>query len=150
VNYLQIYFYTFSDYDQNISIQHTIIKRDYTKAFKFLEKGANKNYPLALYQLGIMYHCGYGIEQDHNQGEKYFNEVVDIDLGYMGSIAVSYHTRDGMQDFVKALQWYRGLEKRLDEDLKKSNRRDINKLVQLGLRLLYEYGRLNFQFIFCI
>jgi TPR repeat protein len=45
-----------------------------------------------------------------------------------------------MQDFVKALQWYRCLEKRLDEDLKKSNRRDINKLVQLGLGLLYEYG----------
>jgi TPR repeat protein len=75
-----------------------------------------------------------------DQGEKYFNDVLDIDPNYMNSIAVLYHTYDGMQDFVKVLQWYRCLEKRLDEDLEYSDRRKINELVQLGLGLLYEYG----------
>jgi TPR repeat protein len=87
-----------------------------------------------------MYHCGYGVDKDIAQGEEYFNNVVDIDPGYMNSITVLYHTHDGMQDFVKALQWYRYLEKRLDKGLEGSDRRGTNGLVQVGLGLLYEYG----------
>jgi TPR repeat protein len=69
-----------------------------------------------------MYHCGYGVDKDIEQGEKHFNEVVNDDPEYMKSIAMLYHTHDGMQDFAKALQWYKRLEKRLDEDLTVSDR----------------------------
>jgi TPR repeat protein len=131
---------TLDYYDQDNSSQHVIIERNYTKAFNCLKKVADKDYCPAIHQLGIMYHCGYGVEKDIEQGEKHFNEVVNDDLEYMKFIAMLYHTHDGMQDFVKALQWYRCLEKRLDEDLADSDRKKINELVQVGLGLLYEYG----------
>jgi TPR repeat protein len=131
---------TVYDHDQGNSYQHIIIEKNYTKAYKYLKKAAVKNYPPTLHQLGIMYHRGYGIEQDIAQGEQYFNNAVDIDPNYMNSIAMLYHAHDGMQDFVKALQWYRRLEKRLDEELADSDREKTNEPVQVGLGLLYEYG----------
>jgi TPR repeat protein len=87
-----------------------------------------------------MYHCGYCVDKDIRQGEKHFNEVVNDDPEYIKSIAMLYYTHNGMQDFAKALQWYKRLEKRLDEDLKKSDHEKTKELVQLGLGLLYEYG----------
>jgi TPR repeat protein len=132
---------TLDYYDQDNSRQHIITeKKNYTKAFNCLKKAADKDYPPAIHQLGIMYHCEYGVDKDIEQGEKHFNEVVNDDPEYIKSIAMLYHTHDGMQNFAKALQWYKRLEKRLDEDLTDSGRGKINKLVQVGLGLLYKYG----------
>jgi TPR repeat protein len=87
-----------------------------------------------------MYHCEYGVDKDIEQGENHFNEEVNDDPEYVKSIAMLYHTHDGMQDFAIALQWYKRLEKRLDEDLTDSEREKTNELVQVGLGLIYEYG----------
>jgi TPR repeat protein len=131
---------TLEYYDQDNSNQHIIIERNYTKASRCLKKAANENYPPAIHQLGIMYRCGYGVDKDIGQGEEYFNEVVNDDPEYMKSIAMLYHTHDGMQNFTKAFQWYKRYEEWLDEDSKGSGHKVANDVVQAGLGLLYEYG----------
>jgi TPR repeat protein len=110
------------------------------KAFKHLKKVTDNSYPAALFQLGIMYHCGYGVEKNMEQGEKCFDSLIKIDRDYMGRIANLYHTHDEMQDFDKALKWYTILEKILDEDLLESGKARIKTQIQIDMGLLYEFG----------
>jgi len=45
------------------------IEKDYVKAFKWLNKAALQNDPVALHNLGVMYLKGYGVLQDEEKGE---------------------------------------------------------------------------------
>jgi tetratricopeptide (TPR) repeat protein len=87
-----------------------------------------------------MYHCGYGVEKNMEQGEKCFDSLIQINRNYVGHIANLYHTYNEMQNFDKALEWYTLLEKSLDEGLCKNDLPKIKRQIQLGMGLLYEFG----------
>jgi TPR repeat protein len=110
------------------------------KAFKHLKKVTDNSYPAALFQLGIMYHCGYGVEKNMEQGEKCFVSLIKFDHDYEEQIAHLYHTHNEMQDFDKALEWYTVLEKSLDEGLGGGIKRHIKMQLQFNMGLVYEYG----------
>ncbi|KAI8888312.1 HCP-like protein [Backusella circina FSU 941] len=135
-----IRYISIDSHDQGYLSEYLVIEKDYSRAFKCLEKAANKNHSLAMLQLGIMYHCGYGVEQNNDQGERYFNDAANENIEFTEQIAALYHTYDGLKDFTKALEWYRCLEKRLDEHLNHYIYGRINEQLQVGLGLLYEYG----------
>jgi hypothetical protein len=85
--------------------QSIMMEKNFKIAFRLLKKSAGKNYPPAIIQLELMYHCGYGVDQNIMQGEKYFDMILDIHLGYVGVVAMLYHTHDGLQNFKTALEW---------------------------------------------
>ncbi|KAI8885312.1 HCP-like protein, partial [Backusella circina FSU 941] len=124
----------------NDPCQNIVMEKDYSRAFKCLKKAADKNHTGAMIQLGIMYHCSYGVDQDNEKSEEYFDDAASKDINLTKRIAILYHTFEDMQDFTLALKWYKRLEKSLDGDLDYYERSEIYKLVQLGLGLLYEYG----------
>jgi TPR repeat protein len=121
------------------------IERSHSRAFKSLKKAADKQYPEAILQLGIMYHCGYGVHQDIRRGEELFNNAASKDVELLGRIAMLYHTHEDFQNFTKAFEWYKHLEQ-----LEVDNESDykIGDIIcsigyersHLGLGILYEYG----------
>jgi TPR repeat protein len=116
------------------------IKKDYSTAFRCLKKAAHENHPQAMFQLAIMYHYGYGIERDSEQGDICFDNARKMDNTFEDHIALLYHTDIKIQNFTNAFTWYTRLEKRLDAISPLSKRREITSKVKLGLGLLYEYG----------
>ncbi|KAI8888324.1 HCP-like protein [Backusella circina FSU 941] len=126
--------------DKNDPSQYIVIERDYSRAFRCLKKAGDKNHAEALLQLGVMYHCGYGVDQNSEQGERYFDKATVQDAEFMGPIATLYHISKEIQNFTKAFEWYKRLEKRLGEELDETGRDKTNERVQSGLGLLYEYG----------
>jgi TPR repeat protein len=122
------------------SSQEIVIEKNYLKAFKHLKKVADNNHDDALFQLGIMYHCGYGVEKNMEQGEKCFDRLIKIDRDYIGRIGNLYHTHNEMQNFDKALEWYTLLKKRPDERFGRNAQTKIKRQIQLGMGLLYEFG----------
>jgi TPR repeat protein len=110
---------------------------DYSRAFKCIEKAANKKHPNAIVQLGIMYRCGYGVERDDRTGEKYFNGAVLVDNEITNYIPLLYHTHEAMQNFSLAKKWYTRLQRAY---IKQINLTGASKPAQIGLGLLYEFG----------
>lgn len=52
-------------------------KQDYNQAFKWLEKAAEQNHPLALYALSICYKHGYGIIKDSQKSIECLRKAAD-------------------------------------------------------------------------
>jgi TPR repeat protein len=126
--------------DEKNASRHIIVEKDYLKAFKYLEMAANLNHSEALFQLGMMYHCGYGIDQDTEKGEECFVDAANIDVRLAARTVLLYHTHTTIQNFTLAFEWYKRIEKRMKELEVFFRRGNGNKLLKSGLGLLYEYG----------
>jgi TPR repeat protein len=116
--------------------QHSIIQKDYSRAFHWMKKAADMEVPIVIFKLGMMYCSGHGVEKDTEQGEKWFDLAnswrSDFIQDFTEDIAKLFHTSEDMQNFTLAHKWYKRLEV--------LNDRYGNKVVQLGFGLLYEYG----------
>jgi TPR repeat protein len=113
-------------------MQHSIIKKDYSRAFHWMKKAADMEESNAMLQLGAMYCSGHGVKKDTEQGERWFDMAIRYRLDFTERIAILFHESKDMQDFPLAHKWY----KRLDVEGNSS----YNKIAQLGSGLLYEYG----------
>jgi TPR repeat protein len=120
--------------------QRILLERDYSRAFTYLKRVADSRHIKALLQLGIMYHCGYGVLKNIELGDECFVDAADIDIETTSHVATVYHTYEGVQNFDKALEWYKKLENRLNGRLTYSDIKRIKEQVYLGFGLLYEYG----------
>jgi TPR repeat protein len=112
--------------------QHSIIQKDYSKAFHWMKKAADMGYYDAMFQLGMMHHRGHGVEKDTEHGEKWFDLASSGSKNFTERIAKLFHTSEDMQDFTLAHKWYKRLEV--------LNGRNDYGVAQLGFGLLYEYG----------
>jgi TPR repeat protein len=113
--------------------QHSIIQKDYSRVFHWTKKAAEMGWGSeVMFQLGVMYCSGHGVEKDTEQGEEWFDLANSEDLDFTEHIVRLFHVSEDMQNFTLAHKWYKLLEA-LDY-------RNGNEVVQLGLGLLYEYG----------
>jgi TPR repeat protein len=112
--------------------QHSIIQKDHSRAFHWMKKAADMKDSEAMFQLGMMYCSGHGVEKDTEQGEEWFDLANSMDLDFTEDIAKLFHTSEDMQNFTLAYKWYKRLEA--------LNDRNGNGVAQLGFGLLYEYG----------
>jgi TPR repeat protein len=120
--------------------QRILLEKDHSRAFTYLKRAADSHHIKALLQLGIMYHCGYGVLRNIGLGDACFGFAANIDIETASHVATVYHTHEGVQDFDKAWGWYERLENRLQRYLAYSDRKRISEQVYLGFGLLYEYG----------
>ena len=56
------------------------VSQDYTKAFQWFEKAANKGMAEAQYNLGIFYDDGKGVRQNKATAKEYFGKACDNGL----------------------------------------------------------------------
>jgi TPR repeat protein len=112
--------------------QHSIIQKDYSRVFHWMKKDADMKNSEAMFQLGMMYHRGHGVEKDTEHGDIWFDKATRRHPYYTGDIAKEFHTSEDMQNFTLAHKWYKRLET--------LNYRYRNVVAQLGFGLLYEYG----------
>jgi TPR repeat protein len=114
------------------STQDSTMKKDYSRAFHWVKKAASMGEKDAIFQLGMMYCCGHGVEKDTIKGDILFDKADNWFPGFTENIAKIFHVSEDKQDFTLAQKWYKRLEA--------FNHRDCNEVVQLGFGLLYEYG----------
>jgi len=87
--------------------------KDYKSAMQFFRKAAVQGYALAEYNIGLMYHHGYGVPQDYDQAMQWYRNVV-----YRGlsdgihnaaiNIGLMYENGEGVtQDYAEAMKWFR-------------------------------------------
>ncbi|MCL4456380.1 MAG: sel1 repeat family protein [Nitrospirae bacterium] len=97
------------DFDEAVSAYEA---GDYQKAYNLLLKEAEKNNPVAQYNLGFMNQAGKGVKgvrENYKEALKWYRLAAEqghldaqINLGYM------YHNGMGMlKDYKEAIKWYK-------------------------------------------
>ena len=77
--------------------------REYEKAIKYFEDAADDNHIEALYNLGFMYHNGYGVTKDEKKALKFLKKA-----GYAGNVdAASYLGAifSSKKDYKQSMKW---------------------------------------------
>jgi TPR repeat protein len=64
---------TIHDQDNASPTQHSKIQKDYSRVFHWMKKAADMKNSEAMFQLGLMYRSGHGVEKDIEQAEKWFD-----------------------------------------------------------------------------
>lgn len=85
------------------------IKKDYSKAFYWLEKAANNGSLEAQYSLGVMYGDGEGVNQDYKKAIEWFEKAAlkDYPLAQY-NLGVMYGKGEGVKkDLKKAIEWHK-------------------------------------------
>jgi TPR repeat protein len=110
--------------------QHSIIQKDYSRAFHWMKKAADTNSHKSMFNLGVMYCSGHGVEKDTEQGEALFAMANSGRSDFTDRIAMSFHTSEDMQNFELSHKWYKLLELSING----------KSTTDVGFGLLYEYG----------
>jgi C-terminal peptidase prc len=112
-------------------------KQDYTKAYELFIKSIDN--PISLYNLGVMYLNGYGVETDSAKSTTYFSKAIklfhlpDFQLqpGYQRTYGICYEFGYGIEkNLPEAVKWYR----------KAAEQGDARAQVNLGLCYYNGYG----------
>lgn len=99
------------------------VTRDFVEAIKWYEKAAKKNFPDALYSLGIMYENGEGVKESSTEAINYYYKAAILNnrnafealknLAEEGEIDAQYYLGELFSngygvplDYSKALYWY--------------------------------------------
>lgn len=86
------------------------------KGFFYAQRAANQHDVFGTYLLGKYYFWGWGTDQDGEQGEKIFSQVLtDLEeaaehgdqLAQFGLGWIYYHLSDETKDYQKAYEWYK-------------------------------------------
>ena len=82
---------------------------DFETAFRLMKPLAEQGNAKAQYNLGVMYHNGEGVQQDHAEAAKWYRKAAEqgiADAHY--NLGVMYHEGDGVtQDHAEAAKWFR-------------------------------------------
>jgi lipopolysaccharide biosynthesis regulator YciM len=95
--------------------RQSITKKDYSRAFYWIEKAADMNNPESMIQLGFMYCRGHGVEKNIEQGEILLDKVISRNLDFTAEIVSLFHASGDMQNCTLAYKWYKRLEILIDE-----------------------------------
>ncbi len=81
---------------------------DYDKALKYFTIAAEGNYTSAMFNLGVMYYNGTGVEQDFEKAFEWFEKAAKKGRdAAMYNVGVMYARGEGVEkDYNKALEWY--------------------------------------------
>ncbi len=85
-----------------------IEKGDYKTAFTIFEDLASKGDANAQYNLGLMYHNGYGVRQDYKKAIEWWEKAtIQGDASAQYNLGVMYYDGQGVrQDYKKAKEWF--------------------------------------------
>lgn len=81
---------------------------EYQKAFHYFQLSADKNFYVAINNLGSLYRYGYGVKQDHAKALSLFQRAAELgSSGGLYNIASMYEKGEGVkQDDNKAIEYY--------------------------------------------
>lgn len=89
--------------------------QDYTTAFKWWLKAADKGYAVAQYSVGMCYEYGYGVSKNDEEAVKWFRKAAE--QGYAPSQNVmGYYYYKEEKDLNKAFEWFEKAAKQGDAE----------------------------------
>ncbi len=96
--------------------------KDYAKAIKFFQKGAEQENPRSEFLLGHMYANGMAVKQDYAKAAEFYQKAAD--QGYamaQNNLALMYMNGQGVkQDKIKSYQFYTKAAKQGSTDAQRS------------------------------
>jgi TPR repeat protein len=87
--------------------------KDYGKALEYYKLAADLGNAESMYNLGLMYHFGQGVEQDYGKALEYYQKAADLgSVEAIHNLGVMYYFGNGVeQDYSKAYDcWLRSAE----------------------------------------
>jgi TPR repeat protein len=85
---------------------NVILKQNCSKALFFFEKAAEKGYYGAQYNLGEMYHYGFGVKVDLGRARELYDKAATGNEKYANIIGMLYHCEGELHDISKAVECY--------------------------------------------
>ncbi|KAI1714106.1 sel1 repeat domain-containing protein [Ditylenchus destructor] len=90
------------------------VQQDYDEAAKWYSKAAYKGNPEAMYNLGLFYEFGKGVERSIEMSIYWFRKAADTEVAFVGiaeaqhSLGLRYEQGIGVEkDYSKAVEWYK-------------------------------------------
>jgi TPR repeat protein len=85
------------------------VPQNYSEAFKWYKRAAEKGYAEAQYMLGLMYDNGEGVPQNYSETFKWYKRAAEqghADAQY--NLGLMYHNGKGVpQNYSEAFKWYK-------------------------------------------
>ena len=142
------------------------LEKDYAKALYWYKKAAEQNQPIALYQLGVMYEFGRGVEKNGKEAFKWYLKSAERgERSAQSSVAFAYYQGEWVvKDDKKAFYWFkkvaeqglyydilgmlyfRGIgtelndEKAFENFIKAHQQQPKDASIQEQLGIMYEFG----------
>jgi TPR repeat protein len=81
---------------------------DFAEAVKWLRKAADQDFPLAQFNLGVMYAQGWGVPQDYAVAANWYRKAADQDFPLAQfNLGVMYDEGRGVPQDYAVADWYR-------------------------------------------
>ena len=76
---------------------------------KWYRKAADAGHAVAMNNIGVLYHNGWGVSQDYTEAMRWYRKAADAGIDTaMYNIGWLYHKGLGVsQDYTEAKKWYR-------------------------------------------
>lgn len=97
-----------AQYEMALHFRDDIKPPDFETYFKWLTKAADQDHPRAVYEIGMAYAFGWGVEENGLEALKWLNQAIELDNndGYYG-IGRMYFTGAAVErDYDEAYKWW--------------------------------------------
>ena len=96
------------------------VPQDYSEAMKWYQKAAGSGDSDAMYNIGVLYDNGQGVQRDFSEALKWYQKAAEADyVPAMNKLGIIYNDGLGVQkNYLKAIEWLQKAVDKGDRDAK--------------------------------